>query len=83
MMLVLGKILDTVVPGLCLFLLVSVPQLEATIAIAVGGLALTAPQVTGLVALKALALAGFGKGMTKKKTANDNLMWTTVFMKDF
>ena len=43
---------------LCL-VLVSVPQLDATIAITVGTLALTAPQVTGLIALKALAL---GKG---------------------
>jgi len=45
--------------GLCVLLLVSVPQLEATIPIAIGTLALTAPQVTGLIALKALAL---GKG---------------------
>merc|ERR1712045_374687 len=45
--------------GLCLLVLVSVPQLDATVAITVGTLALTAPQVTGLIALKALAL---GKG---------------------
>ena len=50
-----------------MLLLVSVPQIEATIAIAVGGLALTAPQVTGIIALKALALGAFGKGITKKK----------------
>ena len=55
--------LDTFVPGLCLLLLVSVPQLEATIPLTIGTLALTAPQVTGLIALKALAL---GKGMTQK-----------------
>ena len=41
----------------------SVPQLEATIPLTIGTLALTAPQVTGLIALKALAL---GKGMTQK-----------------
>ena len=56
---------ETLIPGLCVLLLVSVPQLEATIAISVGALALTAPQVTGIIALKALALGAFGKGMTK------------------
>ena len=46
-------------------MLVSVPQLDATIAITVGTLALTAPQVTGLIALKALAL-GKGKSVIAK-----------------
>ena len=46
-------------------MLVSVPQLDATIAITVGTLALTAPQVTGLIALKALAL-GKGKSFIAK-----------------
>merc|ERR1711894_267493 len=43
--------------GLCLLLLISVPQLEATIPITIGTLALTAPQVSGLIALKLLAVA--------------------------
>merc|ERR1712179_771528 len=47
--------------GLCLCLLVSVPELEATFPITIGAgagaLALTAPQVSGLVALKLLAVA--------------------------
>merc|ERR1711884_161471 len=48
--------------GLCLLVLVSVPQLDATVAITVGTLALTAPQVTGLIALKALAIGAVAKG---------------------
>jgi hypothetical protein len=50
--------------GLCVLLLVNVPQLDATVAVTIGTLALTAPMVTGIVALKGLALAN---GMTKKK----------------
>ena len=61
-----------------MLLLASVPQLDATIAISVGALALTAPQVTGIIALKALALGAFGKGMTKK-TAIENVMWKKKF----
>ena len=53
-----------------MLLLVSVPQLEATVAITVGALALTAPQVTGIIALKALAIGAFGKGMTTTKNFN-------------
>merc|ERR1712179_314108 len=47
--------------GLCLCPLISVPQLEATIPIMIGAgagaLTLTAPQVSGLIALKLLAVA--------------------------
>merc|ERR1711860_441127 len=47
--------------GLCMLLLISVPVLEATIPITIGAgagaLALTAPQVSGLIALKLLAVA--------------------------
>jgi hypothetical protein len=49
---------------MCVLLLVNVPQLDATVAVTIGTLALTAPMVTGIVALKGLALAN---GMTKKK----------------
>ena len=48
--------------GLCLLVLVSVPQLDATVAITVGTLALTAPQVTSIIALKALAVGAVAKG---------------------
>merc|ERR1712152_136007 len=54
--------MKTALLGLCLLVLVSVPQLDATVAITVGTLALTAPQVTGLIALKALAIGAVAKG---------------------
>ena len=63
------KNLHTFIPGLCVLLLVNVPQLDATVAVTIGSLALTAPMVTGIVALKGLALAN---GMTKKKTSQTN-----------
>ena len=56
------QIHDLCLSGLCLLVLVSVPQLDATVAITVGTLALTAPQVTSIIALKALAVGAVAKG---------------------
>merc|ERR1711902_478843 len=48
--------------GLCTLVLLLVPQPDATVAITVGTLALTAPQVTSIIALKALAVGAVAKG---------------------